>query len=132
MDLSTSIRSTNMAFPVPLSGMKPYCSGAISCKVLPLILLIAMRSTNFVTWLIKLIVRYFSHLIVPFTFGSAINIDVFSSPGKLPCTYIILTSLVSSVIPISLAATNMSVVISSGSGLFSLASLLKHVQLLAE
>ena len=43
-----------MAFHVPLTGMKPCCTGAISSKVLPLILLI--RSTN--GWMCVLYVSF--------------------------------------------------------------------------
>ena len=63
-------------------------------------------------------VRCFSHLIVPFTFGIVINIDLLSSFGKLPWLYIMFDSSVSSNIPISPAATSISVVIPSGPGDF--------------
>ena len=63
-----------------------------------------------------LTMRYVSHFMVPFTLRSVIDIYLFSSHGKLPCTYIILASLLCSVIPISPTAKSISVVISSGSG----------------
>ena len=110
-DFSTSLRNTNMEVTVLLSGMKPYCTGAISSKVLPLNLLITIRSTNLVTRLIKLIVRCFLHLIVPFTLGSVINIYLLSSLGKLPWLCIMFHNSVSSNIPTSPGATSISVVI---------------------
>ena len=58
----------------------------------------------------------FSHLIVSFNFGSVINIDLLSSFGKLPWLCIMFDSSVSYNIPISPAATSISVVIPSGPG----------------
>ena len=85
--LSTSLFRTNMVFLVPLSGINPYWSGDTSCSVLPLIPLITIQSTSFVIWLIRPIVRCFSHLVAPFTFGNVINIDLFILLEKhLECT----------------------------------------------
>ena len=59
-----------------------------------------------------------SHLIVPFTFGSVINIDLLSSLRKLPWLCIMFDSSLSCNIPTSPAATSISVVIPSGPGHF--------------
>ena len=56
--LSTNLLNIKIAFLVPLSGMKPYCTSDISLSVRPLILFIITLRTSFVTWLIKLIVLY--------------------------------------------------------------------------
>ena len=62
--------------------MKPYCTSDISLSVRPLIISIITLRTSFVTWLIELIVRCFSHLAVPFTFGIVINMDLYICSGK--------------------------------------------------
>ena len=80
--LSDILLNTNMALRVPLSGIKPYSSGAISCNVLPRILFITTRRINVVMWLIRLIMRCFSHLVVALIFGKVMNIDLFSSSGN--------------------------------------------------
>ena len=53
---STNLLNTNIAFLVPQSGMKPYCTGDISMSDLALSLFIKTLRTSLVTWLIKLIV----------------------------------------------------------------------------
>ena len=67
--ISDILLNTNMALWVPLSGIKPYCSDAISCNVLPRILFITTRRFNFVMQRIRLIEWCFSHLAVLLIFG---------------------------------------------------------------
>ena len=98
--------------------MKPYCTFDISLSVRPLILFIITLITSLVTWLIKLIVRCFLHLAVPFTFGIVINIDLYICYGKRPSLYIIFAKFVISVTPLPPAATSSPVVMSSGPGAF--------------
>ena len=71
--------NTNMVLEDPLSGIKSYCSGAISYNVLSRTLFITTRRINFVMWLIRLKVRCFSHFVVPRIFGKVMIIDLFGS-----------------------------------------------------
>ena len=116
--LSTNLLNTKIAFLVPLSDMKPYCTSYISLSVLPLILFIITIRTSFVTCLIKLSVRCFSHLAVPFTFGIVIHMELYICYGKRPSLYIIFAKFIISVTPLPQVATIISVVISSGPGAF--------------
>ena len=74
--------------------------------------------TSFVAWLIKLIVRCFSHFAIPLTLGRVMNTDMFIYAGKQPSLYIKFHKCVSSVRPASPAATIISVYMSSGHGTF--------------
>ena len=70
------MRSTKMAFFVPLSLINPYCSVEISGCILFLILSMITWSITLVTWLIIEIVRKFSQLTAPDFFGIVIKVDL--------------------------------------------------------
>ena len=70
------MRSTKIAFFVPLSFINPYCSVEIYRRILFLILSMITRSVTLVTWLIIEIVRKFSQLTAPDFFGIVIKVDL--------------------------------------------------------
>ena len=120
IERATNLRNTNIAFMVPRSCMKPYYACDISMSDLAISIFIKTLRTSLVTWLIKLIVRCFSHFAVPQTFGRVMNMELFICSGKQPSWYIISVKLVSYVSPASPDATSISVKMLSGPGaLFS-------------
>ena len=116
IERSTYLRNTNIAFLVPRSGMKPYRTCDISMSDLALNQFINTLRTSLVTWLIKLIVRCFSHFVVLLTFGRVMNMELFIFSGKQHSWYIIFVKPVSSVRPASPDATNILVNMLSGPG----------------
>ena len=96
----------NIAFLVLLSGTKPNCSCDISgLRLLRILAIIILRST-LVKWLIKLIVLYSSHSIVPGILGRVMNTDFAKSLGILPLSYIEFRSFVKKSIPMSSRTAN--------------------------
>ena len=70
-----------IAFLVPESSTKPYCSVLISGLMDLLALCIITRRSIFITWLIILKVRCNSHSIAPGFLGKAINTDFRNAAG---------------------------------------------------
>ena len=78
------MRSTKMAFFVPLSFINPYCSVEISGCILLLILKMITRSITLVTWLIIDMVQKSLQSTAPDFFCRVIKVDLHSSSGNTP------------------------------------------------
>ena len=114
IERSTNLRTTHIVFLVPRSGITFYCTCDISTSDLSQNRFLKTLRTSLVTWLIKLIVRCFSHFAVLLTFGRVMNTELLIFSGKQPSWYIIFVKLVSSVNPASPDATSISVKMFNG------------------
>ena len=90
--LSQRFRITYMAFEVPLSFIKPYCSSPISLSSFVLLLASIIFKMILVMWLIKLNVLCCPHSTVPGFLGIAMKIDFDICSGITPVSYILLAN----------------------------------------
>ena len=93
------VLSMNIALDAPFPSTNLHCSSAISGLILFLTHIITILRSIFVTWLIRLIVRWSSHSVAPAFFRSAMKTDFSISFGICPVSYILLRSFVIFEIP---------------------------------